>query len=228
MSKRLLVAASLLGASVFLAGCNNTQQAADANANANSAPAVAQTTTRPGPDNSDITTSIDANGVKTETRVFRDNPRVSRVVVTTRNGTRTTRVYARNDQEKEVSGVENALDTTGDAIASAAGFVADKTVEGAKKGVEVGKTAGEKTADTSKKVAGKTVEGAKTVGDKTAEGAKKVGSKTADTAKTVGEKTVEGAKTVGDKTAEGAKKAGAKTAEGAKKAGRAIKRVVTP
>ena len=188
MSKRLLVAASLLCVSAFLAGCNTGQQAADtnANANANTGPAVAQTTTRPGPDNSEITTTTDANGVKSETRVFRDNPRVSRVVVTTRNGTRTTRVYARTGQEKEVNTSENALEATGDAIANAAGFVADKTVAGAKKGVEVGKTVGEKTADTSKKVADKTVEGAKTVGDKTAEGAKKVGSATATGAKKAG------------------------------------------
>jgi hypothetical protein len=49
------------------------------------------------------------------------------------------------------------LEATGTAIADAVGFVADKTVEGAK-------TVGEKT-----------VEGAKTVGEKTAEGAKKTG-----------------------------------------------------
>ena len=201
MSKRILMSAGLLAASIFMADCNQTPDTANANANANAnaSPAVATTTTRPGPDNSEITSTTDANGVTTETRVFRDNPRVARVVVTTRNGARTARVYSRTGEEKELKADEsqNALEKTGDAIATSAGFVADKTVEGTKKGVEVGKDIGAKTVDT-----------AKTVGSKTAEGAKTVGSKTADTAKTVADKTAEGAKTVGSKTATGAKKVG--------------------
>lgn len=184
MSKRLLVAASLLAAIAFIVGCSNSQGASDTNTN--SQDAVAQTTTRPGPDNSEIITSTDSNGVKTETRVFKDHQRISKVVVTTRNGTRTTRVYSRSGEEKDGNTVENALDTTGDAIADAAGFVADKTVEGTKKGVEVGKTAAEKTGETATKVGEKTVDGAKTVGDKTADGAKKVGSATASGAKKAG------------------------------------------
>jgi hypothetical protein len=176
LSTRLLIATSLLGSCSLLVGCNTGQGAANTNANAGTV-AVAQTTTttRPGPDNSEITTTTDANGVKSETRVFKDNPRVSKVVVTTRNGTRTTRVYARSGEEKDVNSVENALDATGDAIASAAGFVADKTVEGTKKGVEVGKTAAEKTGGAAKKVGEETAEGAKTVANKTAGGAKKAG-----------------------------------------------------
>jgi hypothetical protein len=198
---------SVILAGLLVAGCNTTPETAVAGSNANSGQTVA-TTTRPGPDNSEITTSTDANGVRTETRVFRGNPRVTKVVVTTRNGVRTTRIYSSKGEEKELSSTDsrNALEETGDAVADAAGFVADKTVEGAEKAVEVGKTAAEKTADTTK-----------TVADKTADGAKKVGEKTAD-----------GAKKVGEKTAEGAKKVGEKTAEGAKKAGKAIKRAVTP
>jgi ABC-type Fe3+-hydroxamate transport system substrate-binding protein len=186
LSKNILTCATLLAASVFLAGCAQTQEAA--NPNATASPVVATTTTRPGPDNSEITTTTDANGVTTETRVFRDSPRVARVVVTTHNGTRTTRVYSRTGEEKELKDAESesVLDKTGDAIANSAGFVADKTVEGTKKGVEVGKDVGEKTADT-----------AKTVGEKTADVSKKVGNKAADTAKTVGEKTAEGAKKTG-------------------------------
>lgn len=191
-----------------MAGCNQTPEAANANANnnANATPAVATTTTRPGPDNSEITSTTDANGVTTETRTFRNNPRVAKVVVTTRNGARTARVYSRTGEEKELKEGEsqNALEKTGDAIATTAGFVADKTVEGTKKGVEVGKDVGAKTVDT----------------------AKTVGNKTADTAKTVGNKTAEGAKTVADKTVEGAKTVGSKTATGAKKTGRAIKKVL--
>lgn len=208
MSKNIVICGTFLAASVFLAGCNKTESAnANANDNAN-AGAVATTTTRPGPDNSEIITTTDANGVKTETRVFRDNTHVSKVVVTTRNGTRTARVYSRTGEEKELNKdeSESALEKTGDAIAGTAGFVADKTVQGAK-------IVADKTVEGTKKG----VEVGKDVGAKTAEGAKTVGSKTADTAKTVGSKTAEGAKTVGEKTA-----------GGAKKVGRAIKRAVTP
>jgi hypothetical protein len=141
------------------AGCNTTDNAnANANANANVQQTIASDTTRPGPDNSEITTSVDANGVKTETRVFHNSPRVSRVVVTTREGRRTTTVYAPSGESKELKNeAADALVATGDAIGDAVGFVAGKTKEGAK-------VVGEKT-----------VEGAKTVVDKTAEGAKKTG-----------------------------------------------------
>jgi hypothetical protein len=98
-------------------------------------------------------------------------------VVTTKDGVRTTRVYSRSGEEKEIktSDSQNVLEETGDAIADAAGYVAAKTVDGTEKAVEVGKTAAEKTKDTAKTVADKTAEGAKTVGEKTAEGAKKTG-----------------------------------------------------
>lgn len=203
MRYKLLAGICLLALLAFLPGCNNTE-----NANANlAATATPTTTTRTGPDNSEITTTTDANGVTTETRVFKNNPRVSKVVVTTRNGQRTTRVYSASGQESDVkSDVVNGLEATGNAIADAAGWVGDKTVEGVKA----------------------TGEGAKTVGEKTVEGAKTVGSKTAEGAKVVGSKTAEGAKTVGSKTAEGAKTVGSKTVSGAKKVGSAIKKVVTP
>ena len=202
MTKRLSILTIVLLAALA-AGCTNTNEAVNANANANTATA----STRPGPDNSEITTSVDANGVKTETRVFHGNPRVSRVVVTTDKGTRTVKVYSPSGEEREVNHEsQNVFEATGSAIADAAGFVKDKTV-----------AAGEKTGDVAKTVGSKTAEGAKTVGEKTAEGAKTVGSKTAEGAKTVGEKTVEGAKTVGEKTA-----------TGAKKTGKAIKKVFTP
>ena len=62
-------------------GCSATaDQTANANATASQSPT---TTTSPGPDNSEITTSVAADGTRTETRVFRNNPRVSKVVVTT-------------------------------------------------------------------------------------------------------------------------------------------------
>jgi hypothetical protein len=167
------------------AGCSNADTAnTNANANAN---AVATTTTRPGPDGSEITTSVDANGVRTETRVFHNNPRVSKVVVTTRDGRRTTTVYAPSGESKDLKdSAGDVLSATGDTIADGVGWTADKAED----------------------VAGETKDAAKTIGDKTVDGAKTVGEKTADGARTVGEKTASGAKTVADKTASGAKKTG--------------------
>lgn len=143
--------------------CNQSDNLANTNTNTN---ANAEASTRTGPDNSEITTTTDANGVKTETRVFRNNPRVSKVVVTTRNGERTVKAYSTTGEEKEINDVEDVLSASGEAIAKSAGFVADKAED----------------------VAGETKEGAEKVGDKTVEGAKKVGTKTVDTTKKVGKK----------------------------------------
>jgi len=201
LKKLLKIATASLACAFLLAGCSKSSETTNNNANSE---AVA--TTRPGPDNSEISTTTDANGVKTETRTFKNNPHISKIVVTTKNGVKTARVYSRNGEEKELSNSQsqNVLEETGDAIANSAGFVASKTVEGAEKAKD------------------KTVEGA--------EKAKDVGSdaaaKTKDTAKVVGEKTVSGAKTVTAKTVEGAKKAGEKTTEAAKKTGNAVKKVL--
>jgi hypothetical protein len=181
VSKKLLSVMAFAVLAMFGASCATTDDAANSNANA----AVA-TTTRTAADGSQITTTTDASGVKTETRVFPDNPRVDRVVVTTRDGRRTVRAYSPSGEEREINDVGDALEVSGDKIADAARWTADKAED----------------------VGDATVEGAKTVGEKTAEGAKTVGGKTAEGAKTVGEKTAEGAKTVGKKTAAGAKKAG--------------------
>lgn len=171
MSKKLLIAFTVTVLMTFAVGCATTDQTANANLNA-----AGEASTRTGADNSEITTTTDANGVKTETRVFRNNPRVSKVVVTTRNGQRTVRVYSPKGEEKEVNDVGDALEVTGDKIADAAGWVADKTVDAAKATGSALKTAGEKTVEGAKTVGEKTAEGAKTVGKKTAEGAKKTGS----------------------------------------------------
>jgi len=140
----------------------------------------------PGPDNSEITTSVDASGTKTETRTFRNNPHISKVVVTTRDGKKTVKAYSPSGEERVVETTENALEATGDAVAKSAGFVADKGED----------------------VAGEVADKAEDVGDKTVDASKKVGEKTVDVSKKAGEKTVEGAKKVGEKTVEGAKKAG--------------------
>jgi hypothetical protein len=205
VTKKICLLTILLLAA-FGVGCSTAHEAANA---------TAQETASPAPDNSEITTSVSADGTRTETRTFKNNPRVSKVVVTTRNGTRTVRVISPKGEEREVKTDENVLEATGDKVADAAGFVADKTEDAA--GVAKDKTEGavDKTVDTSKKV-----------GDKVVDTSKDVGAKTVETSKSVGEKAVDTSKDVGEKTVEGAKKVGSKTASGAKKVGSAVKKVI--
>lgn len=172
------------------AGCSHDRATAD---QAASSPV-------PAPDNSEITTTTDASGTKTETRTFKNNPHVSKVVVTTRDGKRTVKVYSPSGQEREVKTDDNVLEATGDTLAKSAGFVADKGEDVAGEAKDVGAEAADKAEDVGDK--------AKDVGEKTLEKSKEVGEKTVDVTKKAGEKTVEGAKKVGDKTVEGAKKAG--------------------
>lgn len=170
MSNKLLTVLAIAMLSVAVSGCNTTE---NANVNANANAAVAQTTTRTAADGSVITTTTDASGVKTETRVFSGNPRVSRVVVTTtRDGRRTVRAYSATGETREVNDVGDALEATGDKIADAAGWVADKTKDGIAIAGDKLEDVGDKTVSGAKKVG----EGAKTVGEKTVEGAKKTGS----------------------------------------------------
>src|SRR3954454_9632046 len=84
----------------FATGCSKNQAAIDNN---NNNQATAENTTQPGPDNSEITTKVDNSGVKTEERVFHSNPRISKVVVTTRNGNRTAKAYSAKGEEREIS-----------------------------------------------------------------------------------------------------------------------------
>jgi hypothetical protein len=169
MSNRVLSLLSLAVFAVATAACSTTDTA---NINANSAAPLAANTTRPGPDGSEISTSVDANGVKTETRVFRNNPRVAKVVVTTRNGQRTTTVYAPSGESKDLKEeVGDALAVTGEKLADAAGWVGDKaedvagaTKEGAKEVADKTEDAGDKVGAGAKKVANKTVSGAKKAG----------------------------------------------------------------
>jgi len=173
VSKQLLTVMAVSVLALVGAGCTTDQTT---NSNANAANASATPTTRTAPDGSDIiTTTTDASGVKTETRVFRNNPRVSRVVVTTRDGRRTVRAYSPSGEEKEINDVGDALEVSGDKIADAARWTADKAADVGDATVEGAKTVGEKTADGARTVGEKTAEGAKTVGKKTAAGAKKTG-----------------------------------------------------
>jgi ElaB/YqjD/DUF883 family membrane-anchored ribosome-binding protein len=180
-----------------VAGCSQT-------GTNSTAQTQAQPTTSPGPDNSEITTSVDANGTRTETRTFRNNPHISKVTVTTRNGQRTVKATSPSGEEKVVDTTEDVLHATGDKVASAAGFVADK---------------GEDVAGEAKDKAGD-------VKDKTVSTTKKVANEVGDKAEDVKDKTVSTSKDVGAKTAEGAKKVGSATVTGAKKAGSAVKKVI--
>jgi hypothetical protein len=173
VSNKFLIILGIAVLATAGAGCSTTDSG---NANVNTNSTVASQTTRLGPDGSEITTSVDASGVKTETRVFHNNTRVSKVVVTTRDGKRTTTVYAPRGESKDLKeDVGDALTATGNTLADAAGWTADKAED----------------------VGDKTKEGAKTVAEKTVEGAKTVGEKTKSGAKTVAEKTEEGAKKTG-------------------------------
>lgn len=194
MSRKLFIGAIVISLSSFFVACSKSDQA---NANAN------QPTTVTGPDNSEIVTTTDSTGTRTETRTFRDNGRVSRVVVTTRDGRRTVKVYSKTGEEKELSqDVGDALAVTGDKLAEAAGWVAEKTTTGVNE-------VGDKLED---------------VGDKTKSGVREVGDK----AKSVGKEAADKAEDVGDKTKSTAKTVANKSADAAKKTGKTIKKIVTP
>jgi major membrane immunogen (membrane-anchored lipoprotein) len=172
VNRKLLIGTFVIALASFFVGCSSSDQA-----NAN------QTITTTGPDNSEIVTTTDSTGTRTETRTFRDNGRVSRVVVTTRDGRRTVKVYSKTGEEKELAQeVGDALVLTGDKLADAAGWVAEKTTAGVNE-------VGDKAEDVGDK--------AKTVGREVGDKAEDVGDKATSTAKTVGSKTVSGAKKTG-------------------------------
>ena len=211
MSNRILVAVCAFALAVVSSACGDsandaTTNANLANANANLAAANANASggARAGADNSEITTEA-AGGVTTETRTFRDpNSRVERVVVTTRDGRRTARVYYRDKTVKELpeSEVGQVLGMTADALFNAGGKV-----------VDVSKEAGSAVADKAEDVPHEVDDAARAAGG----AAKKVGAKVGDKAEDVGGATVNGAK-----------KAGKATVKGAKKVGGAVKDAVTP
>lgn len=190
MRTKLLVGVCAL-ALAFTAACGG--DTTNSNANANSTNAT--TNTRSSVDGAPTMTSpeyettvTEEGGVKTETRTYRNNTRIQRVVITTRGGKRTAIVYNARGEQRELAAndLDNVLAKSGDEIANAAGFVADKAEDVAGKTVEAGKEVGKEVADKGEDVADKTVEGAKKVGEKTAEGAKTAGKKTVEGAKKVG------------------------------------------
>jgi Tfp pilus assembly protein PilV len=176
VKKQFLIGLLITALGVLGVACSQTSES-NVNSNANTGDTTAATT--PAPDNSESTTTTDSNGVKTETRTFKNDSRVSKVVVTTGNGNRTVKVYSPKGQEKDVTKNEpppDALHATGDAIADAAGWVKDKSETAYDKTKEGAKTAADKTVDASKIVGKNTASGAKTVANKTEQGLKKTGN----------------------------------------------------
>lgn len=229
MNKKLLAGACAFALTALASACGDTANTNTANANNDNAnlaaasptpAAVTMPATMPAPDNSEVATMTDASGVETRTRTF-NNPssKVEKVVVTTRGGKRTARVYYRDKTVKELpeSNVERALDATGDALVSAGGKTVDVTKDAAMVVGDKAEDVGGKAVDVGKDVGREVGDKAEDVGGATVKGAKKVGSEVAD-------KTEDAA----GKAASGAKKAGSATVKGAKKAGGAIKDAVTP
>ncbi|HYO63363.1 MAG TPA: hypothetical protein VER08_06875 [Pyrinomonadaceae bacterium] len=214
-SKRRPAALAALTLSLLLAGCSgdNTDTA-----NNNTGGATAQTAsgtsggaTTASPDDSTIDVTSEPDLV-IETRTFRDpNSRVERVVVTTRGGRRTARVYYRDNEVRELPAdkVEQALTASSDAIVSFGGEVADKAED-------VGGAAVDKTKAGVNAVGDK----AEDVGDAAKKGLGVAADKTEDAAGKV--KDAGGA--VADKAKDGAKEVG----KGAKKVGGKLKDAVTP
>jgi hypothetical protein len=213
--RRILLTASCALALAALSACgggdntnmtnSNASNMNGSNTNAANTNATSSTGGATATDDSQIART-EENGVVTETRTFKTG-RVEKVVVTTRSGKRTARVYARDTgeiRELPEGKVDTALTATGDAIGSAAGFVADKAGD-----------AGHAT-----------VSGAKAVGGAVADKAGDVGHGVVDTSKKVGGVVADKSEDVGRGVADRAVDAGKATAKGAKKVGGAVKNAI--
>ncbi|MEO6393538.1 MAG: hypothetical protein ABIP75_16935 [Pyrinomonadaceae bacterium] len=125
--------------------------------------------THPGPDNSETSTVMDKNGDVVETRVFKNNPNVSKVEVLTKikDGkiVKTITVYDKNGKAHSVpeSRSESIMQETGDDIARVAGIIAGGS-----------KDAANDAKEKAEKVANKTVDASQTAADKAKEEANKI------------------------------------------------------
>lgn len=189
------------------------------------------------PDNSEVTTE-EKDGVTKETRVFRDpdNPVKQVEVETAPNGEKTTKVYSRDGEIKELPREKkvNPLKASGKKIAEATGLVVEKTkrtVSAAsdKTGevIEKGKQTGSTTVEVSKNVIKKTGETAVAVGEKTDQvngavvekakdaghATKTVALATASATKTATKKTIETTGDAAHTTIKGTKTISRKTVE---------------
>lgn len=209
--RRILLTASCALALAVLSACGGGDNANTANMNASNMNASNMNAANMNSSNSTSSTGgaaatgdseiarAEENGVVTETRTFKSG-RVQKVVVTTRGGKRTARVYARDTgeiRELPESKIDTALTATGDAIAASAGFVADKAEDVGRPVVNGAKAAGGAVADK-----------AEDVGRGAADRSKKVGSVVADKSEDVGRGVADRAADAGKATANGAKKVG--------------------
>lgn len=191
MRSKLLLTICLLIPGALAIGCssantNNASNTTNANAsNTTSVTNTSTTTTTATNTSGEYETTITNDGVlRIETRAYRNNPRISKVEITTRDGKRTARVTSTTGETRDIpeEKVESVINGTADAIADAAGFVTDKSKdaasavkEGGEKAVDKGKEGAQKVAEGAKTVGEKAVDGTKTAAEKTAEGAKKAG-----------------------------------------------------
>lgn len=76
------------------------------------------------PDDSEISTSVDANGLRTETRTFKSNARIAKVVVTTSGSNKAAQAHSLIGEVRDLpqDSVATALEATGDSLADAVGF----------------------------------------------------------------------------------------------------------
>jgi ABC-type Fe3+-hydroxamate transport system substrate-binding protein len=200
--RRLLLTASCALALAALSACGDNTNSTNSNtSNTNAANSNAVSSTTGGAmttDGSEVARA-EENGVVTETRTFKGG-RVEKVVVTTRGGKRTARVYARDTgeiRELPEGKVDTALTATGDAIAASAGFVADKAEDVGRPVVNGAKAAGGQVADKAEDVGRGAVDRSKKVGGVVADKSEDVGRGVADRAVNAGKATAKGAKKVG-------------------------------
>ncbi len=113
------------------------------------------------PDDSEIITTLDANGAKTETRTFKSNSRIAKVVVTTRDNNKTAQAHSIYGvvQDLPQDRVATALEATGDSLANAAGFAG--SVDEKNKGVVATKPDTRRASPGAKATVQKTTDGTK-------------------------------------------------------------------
>jgi len=165
-------------------------------------------------DGSTVEIQTAPDGTRTEVRTFKSGDVVRVTRTTPPSGKRTARVELRDNRTVDLdddSAIENAMEWTGDAIASAA-----------VKTWEVTKKVGAEVADKTEDVGGAVGKGAVTAGKEVADKTEDAGGAVGKGAKKVGR----GAVTVGKEVADKTEDAAQATAKGVKKLGSKIKKAV--
>jgi serine/threonine protein kinase len=116
------------------------------------------------PDDSEIVTTLGADGLKTETRTFKSNLRLAKIVVTTREGNKTAQAHSIIGEVRDLpqDRVGSALEATGDSLADAVGFAV--STDEKTKGVVAAKPDSRKTSPSVKAPVQKTTAGTKNAG----------------------------------------------------------------